>query len=425
MGIVKIQQVRSLSRAISYLSQDNKILDNLVTYHHCMANDVYGSFKDITDLYNSKTGRDIDIKARMIIQSFSVDDNVTPEQAHEIAKELCRKYFKNEFQYVIYTHQDADHIHNHILFNSVNFKTLKMFDSTRKNTIDNLRRESDKILEANDLIVIEPKEKRSGISFSEYMLKAQGKSFKGKLSQIIDNTIHETNSYSEFLLKMQVKGYEMKQGKYLMFKNDRMKNWVRTKTLGIHYSEKSIEYRIANKDFKPVQKSFINKQWIDKTQERFRDNKGLRRWASRQNIKFYQELLKNLDKQDFDSMTEKENFVEEFMAKLKEKLEEIDSKVFDLKKMENCFSVYQDSYTMIKEYKVSDNKTQFKKNNYQQFKAYDKAKREIYILDRKYNIKNLEELTKVKDSLLVERQRLYAELDERKIMKSRNFDLER
>lgn len=213
----------------------------------------------------------------MIIQSFNSDDNLTPEEAHQYGVELAENYFKGKHQYVVITHIETDNLHNHIIFNSVNFVDLKMFDSKRKHTVNDLRKENDRISEKHNLSIVEAG-RRKGITFNEYVSRAKGKSFKSKLENIIDKNIEKAKSFEEFLSLMEQQGYEHKQGpKYLAFKNPKSNKFMRTKTLGMNYFESSIKYRIENKDYTPLKQNIIDKQWIDKSQAKFKNNKGLRK----------------------------------------------------------------------------------------------------------------------------------------------------
>ncbi|EAD2312726.1 relaxase, partial [Listeria monocytogenes] len=117
------------------------------------------------------------------------------------------------------------------------------------------------------------------IAFNEYVARAKGTSFKSQLENAIDINIQKANSFDEFLEFMKADGYEHKQGKYLAFENNKSKKFMRTKTLGMNYLESSIKYRIEHKDYQPLQVDIVNKKWIDKSQEKFKNNKGLERWA--------------------------------------------------------------------------------------------------------------------------------------------------
>lgn len=75
---------------------------------------------------------------------------------------------------------------------------------------------------------------------------------------------------------MQKEGYEHKQGKYLSFMNPKSGKFMRTKTMGFNYLESSIKYRIENKSYSPIKTSIINRKWIDKSQEKFKNNKDFK-----------------------------------------------------------------------------------------------------------------------------------------------------
>lgn len=145
----------------------------------------------------------------MIIQSFDGDDNLTPEQAHQYGVELAENYFKGKHQYTVITHTETDNLHNHIIFNSINFQDLKMFDSSRQHSLYDLRRENDRVSKEHGLFIIEIKGKKKDkyLAFNEYVSRAKKKSFKGTLEGIIDNTIQKANSFENFLNLMDQQGY--------------------------------------------------------------------------------------------------------------------------------------------------------------------------------------------------------------------------
>lgn len=390
MSIVKIQQVKDLKAVIKYSLQEHKTNEELVTSYECDIETIERDFKLTLLDYNEKNNSNKNVSARMIIQSFDSDDNLTPEQAHQYGVELAENYFKGKHQYTVITHIETENLHNHIIFNSINFEDLKMFDSSRQHSLYDLRRENDKVSKEHGLSIIEPegKKKDKYLAFNEYVSRANKKSFKGNLEDIIDNTIEKSNSFDEFLKLMDQQGYESKQGKYLSFKNPKSDKFMRTKTLGINYLESSIKYRIENKEFVPVKQSVIDKQWIDKSQAKFKNNKGLSRWATKKNINYLNEISSQLYKKNItlDELNElelkKENLIENF----EKQLTLLDDEIYKLDKMKDCFAVYKSSYPLIQEYKASEDKTLFKQENYSKFKQYDTAKRNMNYLKKQYNI---------------------------------------
>ena len=410
MSIVKIQQVRDLKAAVKYTTQDYKTNEQLVTSYECDIESIENDFKAVLMDYEEKTGTPKNMSARMIIQSFSDADNITPEQAHQYGVELADNYLKGNHQYSVITHIETDNIHNHIIFNSVDHNNLKMFDSKRQHTINDLRKENDRVSEKYKLSIIE-NTRQTGITFNEYVARAKNVSFKGKLEKVLDDAIAKSNSFDEFLKEMKAQGYECKQGKHLAFLNPKSNKYMRTKNLGMNYLESSIKYRIENKDYVPVKRNVIDKQWIDKKQQKFKSNKGLQKWATLQNINYLNELSTTMYKENksLSDLQEIETNSNNLIDVFERKLSACDDEIYKLNKMINCFTVYQDSHSLILDYKAAEDKQQFKKDNYSMFKRFDTAKRDINVL-KKMDITDLEGL-KYKISMLErERNILYGSL---------------
>lgn len=414
MSIVKIQQVKNLKAIVRYSLQDHKTNEDLVTSYECDVETIERDFKLVLLDYNEKNNSNKNISARMIIQSFDSDDNLTPEQAHQYGVELADNYLKGKHQYTVITHTETDNIHNHIIFNSINFQDLKMFDSSRQHSLYDLRRENDNVSREHGLTIIENegKKKDKYLAFNEYVSRAKNKSFKGKLEEIIDNTIQKSNTFEEFLNLMEKQGYESKQGKYLSFKNPKSNKFMRTKTLGINYLESSIKYRIENKEFVPIKQSIIDKQWIDKSQEKFKNNKGLNRWATKKNIDYLNEISSQLYKKNItlkelnELELKKDNLIETF----EKQLISFDDEIYRLDKMKDCFAVYKESYPLIQAYKKAEDKTRFKQENYSKFKKYDMAKRNMNYLKKHYNITDEPSLYAKLSMLKQDRNMFYASL---------------
>lgn len=429
MAIVKMVKVQNLQNVTDYVKQKTKTNDKLISTYECQDDSIVYDFKENQKLYNYINRKEDELYPRMIVQSFDNRDNITAEQVHQYGKELAEEYFKNEHQYMVVTHTDSDNLHNHIIFNSVKINGKEKFDSKTKHTKHDLRRINDKICERYNLLIPE-KTKEKGISYREYFVRATNQSYKGKLEQTIDKVIEKSKDYEDFLNKMQKQGYEIKQGKYLSFKSEKAQRFVRTKSLGVDYHESSIKYRIENKDFIPIKHAYIDKNWIDKSDEKFKENYYLKRWASKQNIQYLSQLSSKVFKENMTlkeiQEIEKVNF--EIVQKFNEQLENMDNKIHELEKYEKSFDTYRDSYTLIKEFKKSDNKEEFKKEHYFEFKQYDQAKKNIYILDKKFGIKDKNELIAELSKMKITRSELYATLGkdkEKELEKTRRIQQQR
>lgn len=222
--IDNIQTMQHLEKLIDYI-QDNEKTDNgyLISTFMCLKNCVL-SIWEYTRNQAMNKGNNL---AWHITQSFSPDDNVTPEQAHQLGREFMEKKFPG-YQYIIATHIDKGHIHNHIVLNSVNYLTHKKLNTNKRNYYE-MREVSDEICLRNGLSVIEKNSKSKTMQ-----LKAN-----------IDETIKNSKDINEFIAEMQNKGYVVKRGKnYFSFKNKEMGRFIRSTSISLDYTEQAIKTRI-------------------------------------------------------------------------------------------------------------------------------------------------------------------------------------
>ncbi len=187
------------------------------------------------------------VKVIHYIQSFSPDDNVTPEQAHKIAKAFVRYAFGDDAQAVIATHVDKDHIHSHIVLNSYSLSGQKFY--ANKASLRRLREISDGISRQYG-VKKNPKltGKGKSIAYNEWQHKKNGTSWKQHICDEIDKLIPSVTSLDELFQLLEERGYEIKRGKYISIKSPGQERFVRTKTLGEEYTENSLNIRITYRD---------------------------------------------------------------------------------------------------------------------------------------------------------------------------------
>ena len=187
------------------------------------------------------------VKAIHYIQSFSPDDNVTPELAHKIAKAFLRKAFGDDVQAVIATHVDKDHLHSHIIINSYSLSGKKYY--ANRKSLEMIRRISDGVCLA---FGIKPNPNLTGkgksINHKEWEHKKTGTSWKEQIRQEIDKLIPSVNSLDELLQTLEEHGYEIKRGKYISIRAPGQERFVRTKTLGNEYTEEDLNTRIRYRE---------------------------------------------------------------------------------------------------------------------------------------------------------------------------------
>lgn len=187
------------------------------------------------------------IKAIHYIQSFSPDDNVTPELAHKIAKAFVKKMFGDDVQAVIATHVDKGHLHSHIIINSYSMSGKKYY--ANKQSLKKVREVSDGVCKVFG-VEINPHLTGKGKSIKRYEWKQRknGTSWKQQIRDEIDKLIPTIDTLDELLQALEERGYEVKRGKYISIKAPGQERFVRTKTLGEEYDEESLKIRILYRD---------------------------------------------------------------------------------------------------------------------------------------------------------------------------------
>lgn len=252
MAVTSIHSIKStLNKAIIYITNPNKTDGTLlVSGYNCEPLTAHLDFK-MTELLAkeikgdyTKTGGSNNL-AYHLMQSFAKFDKVTPEEAHEIGKRLADEFLEGKYEYVIATHIDKGHIHNHIIINSVSFLDYKKLRTQPYKTAHQIRQISDRLCEQKGLHVIKnPKGK--GRSRIEWEAREKGTSWKAKIEKTIDEVILKANDYNEFKELMQVAGIEIKEGKHIAFRLKGQQKFTRGKTIGNDYTRERIVERIQD-----------------------------------------------------------------------------------------------------------------------------------------------------------------------------------
>ena len=358
MAITKIHPIKStLNLAIDYITNEEKTDEKiLVSTHNCFASTAHTSFLKTRE-DNKVSGS---VLARHLIQSF-LPGEATPEMAHQIGLELCKKILKDEYEFVLSTHIDKGHIHNHIIFNNVNMVSGKCYQSNKK-SYHQIRYQSDKLCKENNLSVIDGfyesykrKYKTNGKSWYENDQFKKGTSWKSKLQFDIDRMIKQSKSWEEFLKKMAELGYEIKHGKHIAFKPKDKQRFTRAKTIGEDYTEERLKDRITeNQSIKtPSVKKRIRNVINMNTNAKVKESKGYEYWATKHNLNTMAESVifirehginsvKQLDEYIQKAADERQNIQEKIKAIDKEmqKLSTTMEQVHTVKKYRACYKEY-------------------------------------------------------------------------------------
>jgi len=258
------------------------------------------------------------VLGRHLIQSFAPGET-TPEQAHEIGKRLANEILGGRYAYVLATHVDRGHIHNHFVWCAVNIETHRRYISN-KATYRAIQNASDKLCAEYGLSIVTDKSGLRGKSYTEYQADRQGTSWKTLLRRTIDAAIRSSDTYDGFLTFMQEAGYDIKHGKHISFRAAGQERFTRTKTIGDRYTEERIRQRIAVPKKPPTissrQFSPAIRRMVDRHSEKVQSSGGYRQWANLHNLKSMAETLIYLQQQCNGSLTVFERRVEECITRI-------------------------------------------------------------------------------------------------------------
>ena len=385
MAITKIHPIKStLNLAIEYIVNGDKTDEQiLVSTHKCHESTAHTQFLRT----RNDAGTKGTVLARHLIQSF-LPGETTPEIAHQIGMELCKKILKDEYEFVLSTHIDKGHIHNHIIFNNVNMVTSRCYQSNKK-SYHQIHCQSDKLCKENNLFVIDEfyesykkKYKTNGKSWYENEQAKRGASWKSRLQFDIDRMINQSKNWNEFLKKMADLGYEIKYGKHIAFKPKDKPRFTRAKTIGEDYTEERLKERISERvSIKtPAVKKRIGRVIDMNTSMKVKESKGYEYWATKHNLNTMAESVIFLREQGIKSVKQLDEYIQKAADErqnLQDKIKAIDKEIQKLSAtMEQVHTVkkYREYY---KEYKASPSDKAFFKEYKAQITLYENALSEL------------------------------------------------
>ena len=297
----------------------------LVSCYECSPLTVDEEFMLSKRQYELATGRrqKSDIIAYQIRQSFKPGE-ITAEEANKVGYELAMRFTKGKYAFIVATHTDRHHIHNHVIFNSTALDGSKKFRDFFFSALA-VQRLSDLICLEHQLSVIEIKPYRERQKCTLYPPR---ESNRDKLCAGIDNILlnEKPASFEGFLQKLEQQGYEIKRGKYTSVKGTRQKRFIRFRTLGAGYSEEELKAVIsgeAEHHPRQKQKRIVSEQkfqMLVDIQAKLAEGKsmGYARWAKRYNLKEMSKTLIFLQEHKIGSIKEMQERVDAATARYHE-----------------------------------------------------------------------------------------------------------
>ena len=239
MAITKIHPIKStLKKALTYVLEDNKTREGLLVSSFACSPETADLEFGFTLSHCMEKGNNL---AFHLMQSFKPGET-DAKTAHQIGDELAIELLKWKYEYVLSTHVDKGHIHNHLIFCAANFEDYRKFVSNRKSYYQ-IRYISDRLCEQYGLSVVIPGEER-GKSYKEYLAHKAGSSWKANLRLAVNQAVRSSRSFEEFLIRMHLAGYEIRQGKYLAFRAEGQQRYTNSKALGIGFTQERITEKI-------------------------------------------------------------------------------------------------------------------------------------------------------------------------------------
>lgn len=410
MAITKIHPIKStLKKALDYITNPAKTDDKLLVSS-------YGCGIETADIEFEKTRRLAMNKgnnlAHHLIQAFEPGE-VSYEQAHEIGKRLADEITGGKYEYVIATHIDKGHCHNHIVFCSVDFVENKKYISNRK-SYSNIRRVNDRLCKENGLSVVTPGTDR-GKHYAEWDAQRKGTSYKAKLKAAIDRLIPISADSDELLRRLEAEGFEIKRGKYISFRAPGQERFTRAKTLGEAYTEEAISERIKGKVILKTPKPdrggvslLIDIENNIKAQQ----SAGYERWAKIENLKRAARTMVFLDKNGIARYADLEQKITELQAgqdKTADTLKDAERRLSDMALLIKNVNTYKELKPLYDEYKKSRDKEKFLRGHESEIILFEAAARALKAAGVSGKLPDLATLKADYQRLSTEKDNLYFE----------------
>ena len=364
MAVTKIKPIKStLSQALDYIENPDKTDGKMLVSS-------FGCSYETADIefgYTLSQARDKGNNlAFHMIQSFAPGE-VDYQTAHEIGRQLADAVTKGQHEYVLTTHIDKGHIHNHIIFCAVNFVDHHKYVSNKR-TYYGIRNMSDKLCRDNGLSVVVPGKGSKGKSYAEYQAEKTGTSWKGKLKTAVDALIPQVSDFEELLQRLQAAGYEIKPGKYISCRAPGQERFTRLKTLGADYTEEAIRERIAGKRTRAAKAPKAERKGVNllidiENSIKAQQSRGYEQWAKIHNLKQAAKTMNFLTENRIEQYADLLTRIEEITAasgQAGDSLKDVEKRLADMAVLIKNVTTYQKTKPLYEAYKKARNKEKYR-----------------------------------------------------------------
>lgn len=408
MAVTKTHPIKTtLNKAIAYICNPEKTDGMLLV-------SAFGCSAESADLEFSWTRRHTIDKGtnlgRHLIQAFEPGET-TPEQAHEIGMKLANEVLGGKYEFVLTTHIDKGHIHNHIIFNAVSFVDYRKYHSNKR-SYHYIRRTSDRLSKEHGLSVITPGQDK-GKSYIEHTAEKSGISYKAKLKSAIDRLIPQVFTFEELIKRLEAEGYEIKQGKYISCRADGQERFTRLKTLGVDYTEETVAARIGGAPRPSRQPKATDKKinlLIDiQNNLKAQESAGFAHWAKINNLKQAAKTLNFLTEHGITHYEQLQGKLDEVITtqnQLLSSIKEKEQRIADIGLLIKHTAAYREYKPVYERYKKSSDKEKFLRGQESKIILFEAAARAL----KQMGVQKLPDtaaLQTERDTLTAEKQKEY------------------
>ena len=424
MAVTKIKPVKStLSKALDYIENPDKTDGKMLISS-------FGCSYETADIeFGYTLSQALDKGSNLgfhLIQSFAPGE-VDYEKAHEIGKQLADAVTKGQHEYVVTTHIDKGHIHNHVIFCAVNFVDHHKYNSNKRSYYG-IRNMSDKLCRENGLSVVVPGKGSKGKSYAEYQAEKTGTSWKGKLKIAVDALIPQVSSFEELLTRLQAAGYEIKPGKYVSCRAPGQERFTRLKTLGADYTEEAIRERIAGRRAKaakaPREQRGVSLLIDIENSIKAAQSKGYEQWAKIHNLKLAAKTMNFLTEHKIEQYADLVSRIEEMAAEsgqAADALKDAEKRLADMAVLIKNVSTYQKTKPVYDAYRKARNREKYRAGQEQAIILHEAAARSLKAAGIA-KLPNLAALQSEYEALQAQKEALYADYGKLK-KKVREYDI--
>ena len=424
MAVTKIKPIKStLSKALDYIQNPDKTDGKmLVSSFGCSYETADNEF-EYTLSQALQKGNNL---AFHLIQSFEPGE-VDYQKAHEIGKQLADAVTKGQHEYVLTTHIDKGHVHNHIIFCAVNFVDHHKYNSNKRSYYG-IRNMSDKLCRENGLSVVVPGKGSKGKSYAEYQAEKTGTSWKGKLKTTVDALIPQVSSFEELLTRLQAAGYEIKPGKYVSCRAPGQERFTRLKTLGADYTEEAVRERIAGRRTKvakaPREQRGVSLLIDIENSIKAAQSKGYEQWAKIHNLKQAAKTMNFLTEHKIEQYADLVSRIEEMAAEsgqAADALKNAEKRLAEMVVLIKNVSTYQKTKPVYDAYRKARNREKYRAGQEQAIILHEAAVRSLKAAGIA-KLPNLAALQSEYEALQAQKEALYADYGKLK-KKVREYDI--